>query len=141
MTPPHDPAAVWVRRKPGTIAHQTSANGLRWKLRGTWSVGECDTQSTSAWDELRQRYVLFTRNRTGSNREVRRFEALAGTIDGEADQPWGNESIVLRADAVDKAVHPQMPDGKKGMQDPLDYCTRLAMPPHASGESAAADGR
>lgn len=129
---------VHVRRKPGTIAHQTSATGLHWKLRGTWSVGECDTQSTSAWDELRQRYVLYTRNRTGSNREVRRFEALAGTIDGDADQPWGNESIVLRADAVDKAVHPQMPDGKKGMQDPLDYCaaTPLVMPP-----TRDADGR
>jgi hypothetical protein len=70
---------------------------------------------------------------------VRRFEALAGTIDlGEGGQPWGNESIVLRADEVDKAVHPQMPDGKKGMQDPLDYCTRRELPCDASDKSAAA---
>ena len=73
------------------------------------------------WDDLRQRYVLYTRNRTVSNREVRRFKALPGTLDSGVENPWRNETIVLRADAMDKVVRSQTSHSKKELADPLDY--------------------
>lgn len=65
------------------------------------------------------------------NREVRRFEAHAGTLEDATANPWDNQTIVLRADAVDKAVYPKAAsyvdpvvaahDDEAAHQDPLDY--------------------
>jgi hypothetical protein len=66
----------------GSIAHQTSADGLHWRLAGGWEISPCDTQSTAAYDAVRGKYVLCECGQPPCRCHPQHCDAFSDTRDG-----------------------------------------------------------
>ncbi len=96
------------------VEFHASPDGLRWQPTHAAELGDCDTQNLAFWDELAQRYVLYTRkwvrdpDPAGPRyRQVRRLES-------DDLVRWDSERIVWEVDGLDLACH-QAPDGHPGV--------------------------
>jgi hypothetical protein len=111
-----DPTAPATQRYRGIngFNHSTSADGFNWtKAPKAWEVhpGYDDTQNVVFWDPPCQCYSLYTRFKTFVKpfkgpkptqfRMVRRVRSRS--VEGAGE--WANQTIVMRADAVDNASH------------------------------------
>jgi len=100
--------------KPNEFHLYASPDGYQWTLLAKPAIGTCDTQSIILWDDVKQRYLLFTRENLDSGTPQRR--RVVRRLDSADLVHWENEAVVLDADDMDKATYqPPTP------QPPVDY--------------------
>jgi hypothetical protein len=132
-----DPNAPPERRYVGISGanHSTSADGINWTLsKRPWNVpcdslyvgdwGTCghDTQAVVFWDPPCGCYSLYTRFKNEPPRPPRyqRMQRVARSLSLDSrggEGQWTNQSIVVRADAIDNASHTSCDD----KIPPVDY--------------------
>ena len=123
----------------GNTMH-TSADGLTWAVEGVlavpsaplfskaWGLGAFDTEGVAFWDPPCSCFSFYTRCDGGYGtssyfRMVRRARAanlskMGSGHDGPLLGEWINQSVVMRADALDNATHPS---GDPEHKPALDY--------------------
>eukprot|EP01008_Symbiontida_sp_HLA12_P000649 NODE_164_length_1186_cov_281.304798_g161_i0.p1 GENE.NODE_164_length_1186_cov_281.304798_g161_i0~~NODE_164_length_1186_cov_281.304798_g161_i0.p1 ORF type:complete len:365 (-),score=49.10 NODE_164_length_1186_cov_281.304798_g161_i0:68-1162(-) len=120
----------------GRVAHQVSADGLKWTLVGAWDIGSCDTQPVVFYDEPVKRYAMYTRlwsdrlpagpkgTWTHSFRMVRRMDTTS------LNEDWQNSTVVMAADAVDNSTHPSEDRTRPdiGSRPPVDFYGATVIP-------------
>ena len=80
-----------------------SPDGVRWTQWRHEDIGDCDTQSIAFWDGRLGRYVLYTRRNPNAGTPAR--SRVVRRLESDDLTHWGNETVVLAADAADNATH------------------------------------
>jgi len=109
----------------GELRMHSSPDGLRWKLFAKLRPGPGghDTQSVVFWDPNVNRYVLFTRYKPHVRDPNRRYRAVRRLETDDLKSRWGNQTIVMTPDEIDRATH-KMPTE----QPPVDFYGACVFP-------------
>jgi hypothetical protein len=88
------------------LVFRSSPDGLHWNKTHAIDIGNCDTQNIVLWDPAIQKYALYTRRWIAQSADSEESYRVHRRLESDDLTTWGNEAIVLEADAADRASYP-----------------------------------